>query len=305
MTESPDSWQADYAFADDYFEHGGLRMHYVDQGEGAPLLLVHGNPTWSFYYRALIRHFSGRYRAVAPDHIGCGWSDKPQDYAYTLRQHAANLEALVTALDLQQITLVVHDWGGAIGLLAAMAAPQRYRNLVLLNTAAFPPPYIPWRIRACRLPGCGTWGVRGANLFARAAQYMAVQRRASMTDAARAGLIAPYGDWQSRVAIDGFVRDIPASPRHPTWQVLSQLESQLGRLSHCRVLLVWGMRDWCFRPACLARLETLFPQHQTVRLHDVGHWVLEEASEQVVQAMDEFLTRPAAAPGSTQPIGES
>ncbi|HND30152.1 MAG TPA: alpha/beta fold hydrolase, partial [Myxococcota bacterium] len=110
------SWKELYPFSEHWIDANGGRQHYVDEGKGDPILFVHGNPTWSFYWRAAIVHFRDRYRCVAPDHIGCGRSDKPQDWSYRLADHIGNLENLVLKLDLRNITLVVHDWGGAIGL---------------------------------------------------------------------------------------------------------------------------------------------------------------------------------------------
>ncbi len=166
---SAESWRIEYPFASHRLELDGARMHYVDEGHGArTLLMVHGNPTWSFYWRRLIEAFRSDYRVVAVDHIGCGLSDKPQTYRYTLAQHIDNLTALVAHLDLQQTTLIAHDWGGAIGLGTLLKHRQRFHSAALLNTGAFPPPFIPWRIRACRIPWLGSWAIRRWNLFARA-----------------------------------------------------------------------------------------------------------------------------------------
>ncbi|MEM7560023.1 MAG: alpha/beta fold hydrolase, partial [Planctomycetota bacterium] len=132
-----------------------VRMHYVEQGpEDAEqtIVCVHGNPTWSFYYREILKQCSEQHRVIAVDHIGCGMSDKPQKYAYCLERHIGNLTRLIETLDLKRITLLVHDWGGAIGLGAALKVPQLIERFVILNTAAFPPPYVPLRIAACRIP---------------------------------------------------------------------------------------------------------------------------------------------------------
>ncbi|MFW6171269.1 MAG: alpha/beta fold hydrolase [Planctomycetota bacterium] len=277
---------------------GDVRMHYVDEGQGPPLLMVHGNPTWSFYWRRLIEAFRGQYRVVAVDHVGCGLSDKPQDYPYTLARHTENLSEVVTRLGLNQATLVAHDWGGAIGLGAVLANRSRFDALVLLNTGAFPPPYIPWRIRACRVPWVGTWAIRRWNLFARAALRMAVARPNNMPPAVRAGLLAPYDSWNHRIAIDQFVKDIPASPRHPTWQTLADMAEALVELADWPVQLIWGMRDWCFRPDCLDRFLDLFPEAEVYRLDNASHYVVEDAPEQVIACMDTFLKR-VHSPGDT------
>jgi pimeloyl-ACP methyl ester carboxylesterase len=283
------SWRALYPFASRFLTLEDVRLHYVDEGVGRGLLMVHGNPTWSFYWRKLIERFRHAYRVVAVDHIGCGLSDKPQQYAYTLQRHVDNLVAVIDQLDLREVTLVAHDWGGAIGLGAAVARPERFRAFVLLNTGAFPPPFIPWRIRLCRTPWLGSWCIRRLNLFARAALWMAVAKHQRMTPEVRAGLLAPYDSWAHRIAIDRFVQDIPGSPRHPTWRTLEQIERSLAALSDRPCQIIWGMRDWCFRPACLERLLQIFPAAEVHRLADASHYVVEDAHEQIVPRMERFL----------------
>ncbi len=291
MAEHLPSWRALYPFASHFLWLGGQRLHYLDEGAGRPLLMVHGNPTWSFYWRRLIEHFRTGHRVVAVDHIGCGLSDKPQDPAhYSLSHHIVNLVALLDRLDLRETTLVAHDWGGPIGLGAALARPARFRAFVLLNTGAFPPPFIPWRIRLSRIPVLGTWCIRRLNLFARGALRMAVAKRDRMTRDVRAGLLAPYDSWAHRVGIDRFVQDIPSSPNHPTWGVLQELERELSGLDRpCQ--LIWGMRDWCFRPECLERLRRIFPHAEVHRLEDAAHYVVEDAPEQVIAKLEQFLER--------------
>lgn len=282
-------WRSLYPFPSHEMLLGAWRYHYLDEGSGEPLVMVHGNPTWSFYFRNLVLAFRDRYRVIAPDHMGCGLSDKPQAYPYCLATHTANLVELLERLDLRGVTLLVHDWGGAIGLGAALQVPDRVARLVLFNTGAFPPPFIPWRIRACRVPWLGTWAIRRLNLFARAALRMAVHKRERMTDAVRAGLLAPYDSWEHRVAIDRFVADIPADPGHPTWPVLADLERRLPSLADRPVQLIWGLRDWCFRPACLDRFEQLFPAAEVQRLPEAGHYVIEDAHEQIIPLVERFL----------------
>lgn len=254
------------------------------------LLCVHGNPTWSFYFRSVVSRFSGDFRVVAVDHIGCGRSDKPPrgEFAYTLASHRDNLVELVDSLDLRQITLVAHDWGGAIGLAALLKRRERFERIVLLNTGAFPPPYIPLRIAACRWPLVGSWAVRGLNLFARSAVSMAMARRPMASETAR-GLLAPYDSWQNRVAIDSFVRDIPTNESHPTFAELATIEDQLPTLSELPIQLIWGMKDWCFRPECLHRFQSVWPAANTTEVADAGHYVLEDAPEDTLAAMERFF----------------
>ena len=157
-------------------------MHYVDEGprDANPVLMVHGNPTWSFYYRNLIAGLADQHRTIAVDHVGCGLSDKPAQWSYRLQDHINNLANLVESLDLQNVTLVAHDWGGAIGLGTLQKLRERFKRIVLFNTAAFPPPYIPFRIRVCRWPVVGKLGLQGFNLFAKAAITMATERSLSL-----------------------------------------------------------------------------------------------------------------------------
>ena len=150
-----------YPFRSQYLTLSGWKYHYVDEGSGDPLVMLHGNPTWSFYYRALIAAFSPTHRVIAPDHVGCGLSDKPQAYSYTLAQHINNLEALLDALELERLTLFLHDWGGPIGMGYALRHPERVKRFVVFNTAAFPVSRIPLRINVCKLPGFGALAVRG------------------------------------------------------------------------------------------------------------------------------------------------
>ena len=223
------------------------------------------------------------------DHVGCGLSDKPQQYDYCLAQHTKNLIQLIETLDLSNLTLVVHDWGGAIGLGAAVRCPNRFRKIVILNTAAFPPPYIPKRIAACRIPLIGSWMIRYGNAFARAAILMAIDRLPRLSPAAREGLLAPYDTAKHRIAIDRFVQDIPLSPNHPTWSVLEKLEQDLANLRQLPIHFIWGMRDWCFRPECMERLQVAFPNATRLELQDVGHYVMEEASVEVVTELKRFV----------------
>jgi cis-3-alkyl-4-acyloxetan-2-one decarboxylase len=293
-TEEPElsiDWRSQYPFTSRQLDLGGHRYHYVDEGQGQTLLLVHGNPTWSFYWRNLFRSLSPRYRVIAVDHMGCGLSDKPRDYPYCLARHIDNLVELVERLDLREVTLLAHDWGGPIGLGAALAQRQRFARFVLFNTAAFRSRRIPWRISACRVPLFGRLAVQGVNAFARAALRMAVCHPERMTPAVRAGLLAPYDTWQNRQAIYRFVQDIPLSKKHPSHATLLGIEERLSQLSECPWLFLWGMRDWCFTPEFLERFLTFFPRAEVQRYADAGHYVVEDAHERIAPAVDDFIQR--------------
>lgn len=282
-------WRALYPFASRWLDVDGGRMHYLDEGprDAPPVLCLHGNPTWSFYWRALVGALSDRYRVIVPDHLGCGLSDKPQDWPYRLAGHVGNVRRLVDHLDLRGVSLVVHDWGGAIGFGAATADPGRYARFVVTNTAAFPSPRIPLRIAACRVPGFGALAVRGFNGFAGAAVVMATER--GLAPAVRAGLLHPYGSWRDRIATLRFVEDIPMAPGHPSWATLSGIADRLATLRDRPMLLVWGERDWCFTPAFREEWQRRFPEAEVERIEDAGHYVLEDAPDRVCARVRAFL----------------
>lgn len=284
-------WRALYPFASHEIVVEGHRYHYLDEGQGEVLLMVHGNPTWSFYWRNLVQAFRGRYRVIVPDHIGCGLSDKPQQYPYRLSQHIANLRRLIGDLGLRNITLLAHDWGGAIGTGAAVAEPERFSRFILFNTAAYRSTCIPLRIRICRIPGFGKLAVKGLNGFARAALTMAVCHHDRMTPAVKAGLIAPYDSWANRIATYEFVQDIPLSPSHPSYDTLKQIEDGLPKLRNHAWQFIWGMRDWCFTPHFLDRFLEFFPQADVHRFEDAGHYVIEDAHERIIPLVESFLER--------------
>lgn len=287
------SWRSLYPFTSRETVIDGLRCHYLDEGRGEPLLLVHGNPTWSFYWRRIVHELSDEYRIIAPDQIGCGLSEKPsrRRYPYTLRRRIDDLCRLVSRLDLKEITLVAHDWGGAVGMGAAVEMPDRFARFVLMNTAAFPAPHCPWRIRVCRAPLLGPMAVQGLNLFARAALVMATAQRSGLPAEVRQGLLAPYDSWRHRTAIFQFVRDIPLTPHHPSYATLAKIAARLPRFAERPFCFFWGMRDWCFTPWFLDQWLERFPAAEVHRLHDAGHYVLEDAGDQIVPALRLFLKR--------------
>ncbi|MBI3465511.1 MAG: alpha/beta fold hydrolase [Planctomycetes bacterium] len=287
--DETESWRRHYPFRSHELRIDGFRYHYLDEGAGPVLLMLHGNPTWSFYWRNLIQAWRGQYRVIVPDHLGCGLSDKPQDYPYRLCDHVGNVGRLLEHLDLREITLLAHDWGGAIGMGAATAAPERFARFVLFNTAAFRSRRIPLRIRICRTPLVGDIVVRGMNGFLRAALRMAVCHRERLTHDLRSGYLAPYGSWSHRIAIHRFVLDIPLGPRHPSYTTLKQIEDGLSQFRNHPVQLIWGMRDWCFTPHFLERFLDFFPQAEVHRIEDAGHWVIEDAHERIIPLIERFL----------------
>ena len=272
--------------------HDVVTPHNVDQSPDRPvLLMVHGNPTWSYFWRHVITQFRDRFRCIAIDHIGCGLSDKPdeEEYPFTLQRRIDDLVQLIEHLDLKQITLIVHDWGGAIGMGAATRLPERFARFVFMNTAAFRSTQCPMRIRLCRLPVFGRLAIQGLNLFALGALWMASANRKKLTASVRSALLAPYNSWHRRLAIYRFVQDIPLSPRHPSYETLKNIEESLPQFHEHPVCLIWGMLDWCFSPEYLKRFLQFFPEADVHRLEKAHHLLLEDAPEEAAAALETFL----------------
>ena len=289
MVNNLDSFKDLYPFTSRYFDLNPYKLHYLDEGEGEVLLFVHGNPTWSFYYRNLIQNFRGRYRCVAPDHIGCGFSDKPQCYSYTLTTHIDNLEKLVGYLGLTNITLVVHDWGGAIGMGLAVRKPELIKRIVLFNTASFLSSYIPLRIALCRMPLLGTILIRYLNLFVRGVLRFGLKRRKRLSQNVRAGYLAPYDTFENRIANLKFVQDIPIEQTVPSYSVMEYIENNLNQLDGYPVLIIWGSEDFCFNGKFLKKWREIFPRAEIHEVSNAGHLVLEDASDEIIPWIEEFL----------------
>lgn len=278
----------EYPFESHFAEIDGQQYHYVDEGEGDVLLFVHGNPSWSFAWRQLIKQFSGTHRCIAVDHIGCGMSDKPQDYPYRLENHISNLVSLVEKLDLQNVTLLAHDWGGAIGMGTAGRLPDRFEQFVLFNTAAFRSKQIPFRIAVCRIPVFGKIAIQGCNGFAGAAVHMAVENK--MKPAVQAGYLAPYDSWANRIATHRFVQDIPLKPGHPSYQTLVGVEDGLAQFVDHPMLFIWGAKDWCFTTDFLKEFQQRFPNADSEVYDDASHYVFEDAHDRIVERLTAFLS---------------
>ncbi len=264
----------------------GEKLHYLDEGSGEVLLMLHGNPTWSFFYRDLVKHYSQNYRVIAPDHIGCGLSDKPQNYSYQLANHINNILALIDSLQLNNISLIVHDWGGAIGFGTATERPDLFKRFIVFNTAAFLSQDIPFRINLCRLPFIGKIAVRGFNAFAGAATFMTTKK--PLPEKVKIGFILPYDNWCNRIATHEFVRDIPLEKNHPSRATLEKIDKNLKQFQNKPILICWGKHDWCFHEKFLVTWRERFPEAQ-VHLLEAGHYLLEDKKEEIIPLIDRFL----------------
>jgi haloalkane dehalogenase len=284
-----------YPFQSNWLDLDGIRMHYLDEGprSAPPVLMLHGNPTWSFYYRQLVLALRDRYRCIVPDHVGCGLSDKPGDdrYSYTLERRIADLETLLQNLDLQQpLRLVVHDWGGMIGFGWAVQQPDRVARMVVLNTGAFPLPEekpFPLALWFAGRTRLGALLVRGLNAFSGVAAKVAFKKPVS--PAVRRAYTGPYDSWKNRIATLRFVQDIPLAAGDRGFDIVQATEQKLPALQDKPMLLAWGMRDFVFDAAFLRRWQKHFPGAEVKTYPDCGHYVLEDAGDDLQQRIVRFL----------------
>jgi haloalkane dehalogenase len=294
-----DDLKRHYPFTGNFLALGGLRYHYLDEGSGPPVIMVHGNPSWSFYYRNLTLALANRYRCIVPDHIGCGLSDKPGDdcYDYTLSQRVDDLERLLDHLGLtENITLVLHDWGGMIGMAYAVRHPERIRRLVILNTAAFHLPKtkpFPPALRICRDSAIGAFLVRGFNAFSLAASYVGCKRN-PMTPELRRLYRLPYNSWKNRIATLRFVQDIPLTPGDRNYDLVSAISAGIDQFRDLPMLIIWGELDFVFDRHFRDEWQRRFPKAEVHSFAEAGHYILEDLQETVVPMIAGFLDRTAA-----------
>ena len=289
-----------FPFQPHYAEHedeelGVLRIHYLDEGprDGPPVLMLHGNPTWSFYYRNLVMALRGAHRCIVPDHIGCGLSDKPGDdvYDYRLRSRVEDIGALVDHLGLSQpLTLVVHDWGGMIGFAWAVENPEHVAQTVIMNTAAFPLPAakkMPPALSLARDTAVGAFLVRRFNAFSGIAARVAFKKPVSAE--VRAAYTLPYDSPANRIATLRFVQDIPLTDQDIGYDILLNTAKQLHLLADKPCLIAWGEKDFVFdEPFLDTWLESL-PEAEVLRFPDCGHYILEDGGPDLIRQIANFI----------------
>jgi pimeloyl-ACP methyl ester carboxylesterase len=284
-----------YPFDGHWFQQPAGRMHYLDEGpQDAPVvLMLHGNPTWSFYYRNLVLSLRDRHRCIAPDHIGCGLSDKPspEEYDYHLASRVADLDRLMEHLDPEQpISLVVHDWGGMIGMAWAVKHAQKIARLVIMNTAAFPMPEekrFPPALGLARNSRLGSWLVLNCNAFSGIAARVGFKKPVSPE--VRAAFTGPYDSPANRIATLRFVQDIPLSEKDPGFDILLDTAEHLGKFSDLPCLLAWGEKDFVFDQPFLNTWLKVYPQAEVIRLPDCGHYVLEDGGQALLERITQFI----------------
>lgn len=283
-------------FTPRFFTRDGLSMHYLDEGKGEPVLMVHGNPSWCWLYRDVVKALRGSHRCIVPDHIGMGLSDRPDDtrYRYTLDSRVADLEALVDrTIGEEPLTLIVHDWGGAIGCAWAVRHPERVRRLVVLNTAAYPMlPHkrLPGVLGLVRNTALGAFLVEKLNAFALGTAWIGAASR-RLSKAERAAYVAPYDTALARRAVLRFVQDIPLAEGDPAWNTLVETGEGLAKLADKPALILWGLKDFVFDRDYFDEWCRRFPRAEAIAFADAGHYVLEDVGETCIARIREFLGR--------------
>ncbi|MFW5925304.1 MAG: alpha/beta fold hydrolase [Myxococcota bacterium] len=304
-----------YPFQSRFVTVDGQRMHYVDEGSGETILLLHGNPTWSYLYRHIIGDLAKDYRCVAPDHLGFGFSDKPRRGDYSMRAHIMRLDAFVSKLGLRDVTLVAQDWGGVIGLGWAARHKDLIKRLVPMNTTGFVPRDrrgmagvrpLPWGLLglwSLKLPVLGEVFVQGLNGFARVLLPAGIHHRERLTPHAMEGYLDPYATWSSRRAHLASVRQVPLLRSHPTWRLLQETGAELDGWT-VPTQLIWGMKDPVFVPWFLEEFERRLPNHApSVRIEDASHFLQDDRPDRISETIRQFMLATRDPSRSVQPVG--
>jgi haloalkane dehalogenase len=269
-----------YPFESHYADAGGASVHYIDEGAGPPLLLLHGNPTWSFLYRDLIRGLSDRYRCIAPDHPGFGLSRPAPGYRFTPAEHAAVLEQLVRQLELSDVTMMVQNWGGPIGFAVATRHPDQFSAFVIGNTWAWPKSDPGTQVFSRLLGGpIGGYLIQRRNVFVEKIIPGNVKSHKLAPEVMNA-YRGPFPTPDSRRPMHVFPREILRSR-----PFLAEIERGLVKLRDRPALLVWPTKDIAFREPERKRWEQIFPDHRTVILEGAGHYIQEDAPQEIVNAI--------------------
>ena len=283
-----------YPFEGKYLDLTDIKYHYLDEGSGDPVVMVHGNPSWSIYYRNLVKALKNDYRCIVPDHIGCGFSDKPSDenYEYTLDQRVDDLEMLLQYLKIDKnITLVLHDWGGMIGMAYASRYPKSIKRIVLLNTAAFLLPTtkkLPFALKLVRNTEIGANLVKHFNAFSLGASVVGCTRKL-MSKEMREAYQAPYNTPENRIATLRFVQDIPLEEEDKSYKTVFEVQEKLTQFKDLPILMCWGMKDFVFDKHFLNKWMEYFPNAKVHKFDDCGHYILEDASDEVIKLIQDFL----------------
>jgi len=286
---------AEYDFQANFFHRpDGLDLHYLDEGQGPPVLMVHGNPSWSFLWRKLVRALAPDFRCLVPDHLGMGWSARPtaDQYGFRLADRVQDLSDLVEHWQPDRpVHMVVHDWGGPIGLTWAVAHPERVASLTIMNTGTrVPTGYrLPLRLAAFKtFAPLGSVLAQRFNWFARGTAFFGTGRE--LSPEANRGFLVPYLKPEDRLGLARFVEDIPLAPAHPSYELLAETDRLLATaLADKPLTLVWGLRDFVFDRAVFLDWRQRFPEAPALVLPEAGHYLLEDEPGKITSHVRKFI----------------
>jgi len=283
-----------FPFASRFMRVNGYRMHYVDEGAGEPVLLLHGNPTWSFLYRKFIPPLvAAGFRVIAPDHIGFGLSERPaREHDFSLENHIANLAEFIRRLGLIRLTVVCQDWGGPMGLACAVLDPSNFKGLVVMNTWAWPEPsafhsaVFPWRMM--HAPVVGPYLFQRRNILVERGLYLSVVYRERFLEEALPAYRFVMPDYDSRLLTRVFPRLIPLRPDDRSAATMRWLERSLRELD-IPALIVWGKEEIVFPAACAQRFKALMPQAKGPLWVTGSHFLQEDSPQEICGHILDFL----------------
>jgi len=289
-----------YPFESHYCNVGGYKMHYVDEGQGPLVILVHGNPTWSFYYREVIKKLRTQFRVIAPDHIGCGLSEHPYGRHFKAADRVTHLQNLVDSLGLKSFSLIMHDWGGSIGTTLAVRNLERIDRLIYLNTTLTETESLPWFIKISSKPFIGKFLTKTTKTFLRLTTNVGAATK--LPKRVKKGYFFPYRTAKDRSFVWDFVHDIPFNMDHPTYSGMMEISRGVPELSKKPIQIIWGLKDPCFHQEILTQLMRLFPAARVLEIPTASHLVVEDATDLVNETIENFLTAQIELPSQNAPI---
>jgi pimeloyl-ACP methyl ester carboxylesterase len=292
-----------YPFKPNYLAVKGLRLHYVDEKPGGnpnaePIVMLHGNPTWSYLYRNFVPPLlEAGYRCIVPDHMGYGKSEKTIDRGeYLLKKKVEYFTDVMDQLDLRDITLVMQDWGGGIGLGYAVEHADRIKRLILMSTWAFvfpedvPDDTIPPLLAMCRKPEIGETMLLAYNVFIEGFLPLAIVRKEKITPQLMAAYRAPFPDYNSRVPTLA-IQDVPLRSDQPSYATMKAIQEKLGTLN-VPTCIIWGEDDHVFPPdTVLPFWQGIYPHSEAHMVPRAGHFLQEDAPEEICEIIKDFMKR--------------
>ncbi len=288
-----ETFDGTYPFTPRYFNIGDFTLHYVDEGEGEPVLMLHGDPTWGYLWRNFIPCISETKRVIVPDHMGMGKSSVPKEpYPYLLKHHISNLEQLILDLKLSDITLVLHDWGGPVGMGFAIRHPERIKRIVIMNTWAFakwPAGQLPRLLEIIRSEK-GESFVLKKNGYVKRALLGTANYPGKYTPQVLNAYLAPFPVPDSRLALLCWSRDITYDETDSSYGDMKQIENNLNLFTDIPILIIWGMLDPVLPITVLEKWLSVYPDAPVCKIEDASHFLQEDTPERVIREINYFLS---------------